>query len=277
MTPRRRTRRPGPVAQRPGQRAALYRRVSTEDQAKEGFSLEAQLATLQAYCKQRAFTVAGDYVDDGYSGRTTSRPAYKRLLQEMDQWDVLVVVKMDRAHRNSRNFMALTELLAKEGKSFIMVNENWDTGTVAGRFAMDMMQRVAQLESEQIGERTVVAMTQKAKGGGSVGAKAPYGYRRGPDGKYVVEPDEAKVVRWIFSAFAEGSKLTAMADDLELDQTPGLRWGRISLRRLLENPSYAGHLVWGDVVRENDHPAIIEPPLWARAQNRLQQTARASP
>ncbi|MBQ7621216.1 MAG: recombinase family protein, partial [Candidatus Methanomethylophilaceae archaeon] len=85
-------------------RAALYARVSTEDQAVEGFSLEAQVKKLEAYCRQEGFDVVDRFVDDGYSGRKTNRPEYQRMLKEIDNWDVLVVLKMDRIHRNSVNF-----------------------------------------------------------------------------------------------------------------------------------------------------------------------------
>jgi len=86
-------------------RAAIYTRVSTEDQAKEGFSLDAQLDKLKSYCKARDWAIGGEYIDDGYSGRNVKRPAYSRMMEEMDKWDALLVIKMDRIHRNSKNFM----------------------------------------------------------------------------------------------------------------------------------------------------------------------------
>lgn len=98
-------------------RAAIYTRVSTEDQAKEGFSLDAQLEKLRAYCTARDWIVGGEYVDDGYSGRFLKRPAYTRMMEEMDKWDTLLVIKMDRIHRNSKNFMLMMEHLKKQVKN----------------------------------------------------------------------------------------------------------------------------------------------------------------
>ncbi len=98
-------------------RAAIYTRVSTEDQAKEGFSLDAQLDKLRAYCKARDWIVADKYIDDGYSGRNVKRPAYNRMMSEMDRWDLLLVIKMDRIHRNSKNFMLMMEELKKIKKN----------------------------------------------------------------------------------------------------------------------------------------------------------------
>src|SRR5438445_11588885 len=78
-------------------RAAIYTRVSTEEQATEGFSLAAQLERLRNYCKARDYIVAGEYIEEGASGRKIEgRPAYAKMLTETDKWDVLVVMKMDR-------------------------------------------------------------------------------------------------------------------------------------------------------------------------------------
>jgi DNA invertase Pin-like site-specific DNA recombinase len=95
-------------------RVAIYSRVSTEDQAKEGFSLDAQKDRLRAYCQAKGWEIAGEYVDDGHSGRDTKRPAYRRMFEEKDNWDTVLVIKMDRIHRNSKNFMEMMDDL-KEG------------------------------------------------------------------------------------------------------------------------------------------------------------------
>ena len=88
-------------------KAAIYTRVSTEDQAKEGFSLDAQIEKLRSYCKARDWEIAGEYIDDGYSGRNVKRPAYNKMIEEINKWDALLVIKMDRIHRNSKNFMMM--------------------------------------------------------------------------------------------------------------------------------------------------------------------------
>ena len=158
-------------------RAAIYTRVSTEDQAKEGFSLDAQLDKLRSYCNARDWRIAGEYIDDGYSGRNIKRPAYTKMMNELEKWDLLLVIKMDRIHRNSKNFMVMMEYLKSEGKEFVSMSESLDTSTAMGRFVMDIIQRIAQLESEQIGERVYIGMEQKARtGSGMLGFNIPYGY-----------------------------------------------------------------------------------------------------
>src|SRR2546422_8110972 len=160
-------------------RVATYTRVSTEDQAKEGFSLGAQRERLEAYCLARDWEVAARYVDDGHSGRNIRRPAYAKIIAERDRWDAILVIKMDRIHRNSRNFMEMMDNLGEWGKNFVSATESLDTSTAMGRFVMDIIQRIAQLESEQIGERVYMGMSQKAKEGpGILGFHPPLGDRK---------------------------------------------------------------------------------------------------
>src|SRR5687767_6572779 len=202
-------------------RVALYTRVSTEDQAKEGFSLAAQLERLRYYAKAQGWTVAGEYIDEGHSGRTTRRPQYERMMAEIAAWDTLLVLKMDRIHRNSRNFMAMMDLLRKKGKEFASVTESLDTSTAMGRFVMDIIQRIAQLESDQIGERTFVGMEQKAKqGGGNLGKPAPYGYRY-QEGSLHPVPEQAAIVLEMFQAFADGDGKVEIAKRLNRRGVPG--------------------------------------------------------
>src|SRR5207247_4980597 len=100
-------------------RVAIYTRVSTEDQAKEGFSLGAQRERLHAYCLARDWAVAATYIDDGHSGRNTKRPAYQRMMAERDHWDAIVVIKMDRIHSNARNFMERIDDFLEEEREFV--------------------------------------------------------------------------------------------------------------------------------------------------------------
>src|SRR6059058_6283552 len=183
-------------------RVAVYTRVSTEDQAKEGFSLSAQKERLEGYCLARGWEVAALYVDDGHSGRNTRRPAYQRMIEERDRWDAILVIKMDRIHRNARNFMEMMDNLGEWGKNFVSATESLDTSTAMGRFVMDIIQRIAQLESEQIGERVKMGMTQKARvGPGILGFHPPLGYDIA-EGRLVPIEAEAEVVREMFDLCA---------------------------------------------------------------------------
>jgi site-specific DNA recombinase len=253
-------------------RVAIYTRVSTEDQAKEGFSLDAQKERLRMYCKAQAFEVVAEYVDDGHSGRSTNRPAYQRMMAAKETWDSILVVKMDRIHRNSRNFMDMMDDLNKWGKGFASMTENLDTTTAMGRFVMDIIQRIAQLESEQIGERVYMGMHQKAATvGGMMGGGHPYGYEI-QDGKLIVIPDEAKVVKEIFEKYLEGmstGKIVKMLTERKVPTKRGARWDAATIASILKNPIYAGFVEWDDTLTKGSHETIIMPEMFNTVQETL--------
>lgn len=241
-------------------RVAIYTRVSTEDQAKEGFSLDAQMEKLRAYCSARSWKIVKEYVDNGYSGRDINRPAYKKMMEEIDEWDMLLVMKMDRIHRNSKNFMMMMENLNEKGKEFVSMTESLDTSTAMGRFVMDIIQRIAQLESEQIGERVYVGMRQKAKDGkGMLGSPPPYGYEY-KDGKLVEVKDEIVVVKKIYEMYLDGKSLEDITRWLEnqgIKTKRGGKWDKKTVSRILSNPIYCGLIEWEDIIASGDHSSII--------------------
>jgi len=243
-------------------RVALYARVSTEDQAKEGFSLDAQMRKLEAYCRSRAWTPVGRYIDDGYSGRNTNRPAYREMMASMSEWDVVLVLKMDRIHRDSTNFTEMMAILKKNNKEFNSVQEKFDTTTAMGRFVMDILQRIAQLESEQIGERVKIGMKRKAESGaGPLGSGHPYGYVYN-DRSLNIEPNEARTVRMIYRMRSDGLSMEEIAVKLNEDLIPAKKggiWNKQSIHKILRNPLYIGKVKWDGIIRDGTHEAIIDP------------------
>ncbi len=255
-------------------RAAIYTRVSTEDQAKEGFSLDAQLDKLKSYCKARDWSIAEEYIDDGYSGRNVKRPAYSRMMDELEKWDTILVIKMDRIHRNSKNFMLMMEQLKKEGKEFVSMTESLDTSTAMGRFVMDIIQRIAQLESEQIGERVYIGMEQKARtNGGILGFNIPYGYNYS-NGKLTINKDEEKNVNRIFEKYLNGLSMKKIADQLNIDNISTKQnktWGSQTISLILKNPLYCGYLHWEDYLNPGDHEPIIDKEKFNKVQEIIKQ------
>ncbi len=254
-------------------RAALYARVSTDDQAVEGFSLDAQFKRLEAYCRVRGWEIAGHYRDEGYSGRNIRRPEYERMLSEMDSWDVLLVLKMDRIHRNSVNFARMMDDLRDNGKEFNSVQEKFDTTTAMGRFVMDIMQRIAQLESEQIGERTFIGMDYKARNGtGYLGSGHPYGYVYTESGLQIVK-DEAHTVRAIYNMHVRGSTLDDIAgflNDAEIPSKKGGQWSRQTVSNVLHNPLYAGYFQWNGIIRKGEQEAIVTKELYEKVNGPIE-------
>jgi len=260
--------------------AAIYVRVSTEDQAKEGFSLSAQLERLRSYCSARGWEVYREYVDDGYSGKTTARPAYRRMMEEIDSWDVLLVMKMDRIHRNMKNFMEMMELLRRKGKEFVSMTESLDTSTAMGRFVVDIIQRIAQLESEQIGERVFAGMEQKArteleKLGDRhpyLGFAHPYGYDYS-GGKLKVNEREAEYVRLIFREYLKGrtmEEICRMLNRMSVPTKKGGKWAKYTISRILKNPVYAGYIEWNGIIKKGLHEPIIDEETFTSVQKLLE-------
>ena len=242
-------------------RAALYARVSTEEQAMEGFSLDAQLGRLRKYCSSQGWIVADEYREEGHSGRNIKRPEYTRMMDESEKWDIVLVLKMDRIHRNSENFTRMMKDLNASNKGFCSVMEQFDTSNAMGRFVMDLIQRIAQLESEQIGERVKLGMEQKARTmGGLLGFGQPYGYDY-RKGVLSVNDDEVFVVRAIYRMYNKGFSMEFIAtslNDASIPAKKGARWNKQSIFKILHNPLYVGYVKWGEIVREGDHPAIID-------------------
>ncbi len=245
-------------------RAAIYVRVSTEEQAAEGYSIDAQKELLQDYCLVEGWDVAGVYEDDGFSGRNDKRPAYRRMMAEMDSWDLILVIKMDRIHRNSRNFMNMMEVLDRHGKMFVSQSESLDTTNALGRFVVDMIQRLAQLESEQIGERTHMGMREKAEtledateGKRTMGFTPPFGYRL-ENGALKEDEEELPVVKRMFDEYAEGRTVDEICWSLNREgilTRRGNPWNKRNMSTILHNPVYAGFMRWEDVLIR--HPAAV--------------------
>ena len=243
-------------------RAALYTRVSTEEQAKEGFSLDAQMRRLEMYCEMEGWTITGRYREEGHSGRDTKkRPEYQRMMSEKDQWDVVLVLKMDRIHRNSTNFTKMMNDLKCWNKEFCSVQEDFDTNNAMGRFVMDLMQRIAQLESEQIGERVKIGMERKARfGKGLLGSGHPYGYEY-KNGQLKVINDEMFTVRAIYNMYRKDYSMEFIAKSLNEAFIPakkGGKWNKQSICNILHNPLYAGYVEWDGKIKQGNHCAIID-------------------
>ena len=264
-------------------RAAIYVRVSTEEQAVEGYSLEAQKSRLKDYCKHEGWEIADIYEDDGYSGKFIKRPEYKRMMEESDKWDVMLVLKMDRIHRNSRNFMNMMDELEKKKKEFVSALDAFDTTNAIGRFIIGLIQNIAQLESEQIGERTLMGMEEKArsmvnteKESRTMGFNAPFGYRL-EKGILISVPEELSVVRDIYKEYLGGSTMDSIAYMLNRTEQltkRGNPWNVYNLRIILSNPIYAGYMRWGEVLIKHFAQAAVSAEEFNRTQDLISSKIR---
>lgn len=201
------------------QQAIGYIRVSTEGQATEGVSLEAQRARIEAYCVAQGLQLAAVFVDAGISGkRQDNRPELQKALAAVCSCKgALVVYSLSRLARSTADTIDISERLQKAGADLVSLTEKIDTTSAAGRVMFTLIAAFAQFERDLTAERTSTALQHKKAQGQRVGT-VPYGYDLAADGVALV-PNEAQqaVIENIRQLRAGGMTLQAIADILEAE------------------------------------------------------------
>ena len=176
-------------------KAVGYVRVSTEEQAREGLSLDAQEEKIRAYCTAKGWRLVRIYRDEGFSGKDLNRPALQEMLRDLKANGIqaVVVAKLDRLTRSVRDLGYLIDDLF-DGVALASVEESLDTSGAGGRFVLNILGAVAQWERETISERTRNTLRYKRERGEWVG-RVPYGFKIAPDGRLVEDPEEIKNIQ----------------------------------------------------------------------------------
>jgi DNA invertase Pin-like site-specific DNA recombinase len=205
-----------------------YVRVSTEEQSREGVSLAAQEARIRAFCAAQGLPLADVLVDAGQSASTLDRPALRGLLARIEAGRVgtVVVAKLDRLTRRTRDLLALVEdTFRAHHVELVSLSEQLDTRTPGGVLMLTMLGAVAQMEREQIGERTRAALAYKRERGERLGT-TPLGFRTSAPGAGL-EPVEAELrpVRHILRRRGEGATFRVIASELNGLGLPTKRGG----------------------------------------------------
>lgn len=252
-------------------RVALYIRVSTDEQAREGYSIESQKDSVVNFVKSQSWEIYDFYIDDGYSAKDLKRPAMQRLIEDTKErkFDVVVFYKLDRLVRSVGDLDKLLKLFDKHDIAIRSVTEPFDTTTAMGRFLITLVAAIAQWERETISERVIINMTKKATLGERNGGKAPFGYNL-KDGKLVINEEEARLVKEMFRMYINGKGIRSIA--LYLNQF-GVNKDIRTISRMLENPVYCGKLRWGknskmnEIISDNvTHPPIVDIETFEKAQ-----------
>lgn len=240
-------------------RVALYMRVSTQEQAENGNSLEFQKEKLEAYCKLHEYKIVGEYVDAGVSGAKFNRPALDRLKDDVEKIDIVLIYKLDRLSRSIKDTMLLIEDFFKPNKiDLISLSENFDTTQAIGMATVGMLSTFAQLERDTIKQRMMAGKVQSVKNGNYIN-NAPFGYVK-KDGKLVKDEKTKECVEYIFERLLDGDSTTRIANLLEENGFASLRkglWHFMSINRIARNDVYAGHTTLMKTQVKNTHEAYI--------------------
>ncbi|MDZ7370220.1 MAG: recombinase family protein [candidate division KSB1 bacterium] len=253
-------------------RTALYIRVSTEDQAREGYSIAAQKSKLQAYCLSQGWEIEDFYIDDGYSAKDLNRPEMKRMIKNIQKGliDCVLVYRLDRLTRSVLDLYKLLEIFEKHNCKFKSATEVYDTTTAMGRMFITIVAALAQWERENIGERVKIGLYQKVKEGGWHGGRTPYGYRQGEEGDNLeIDEEEAKTVRLIYDLYLSGKgdhRIAGILNRMGRRTRNGNEWTGKVIRDILQNPAYTGNIRYMGEVHQGFMPAIISREIFEQAQ-----------
>jgi len=279
-------------------KVAIYSRVSTQEQAVEGTSLEHQQEQLKKYCESQGWEIFQAYVDAGYTGKDDNRPGLKHLMADakFGLFNKVVVYKMDRLARNLRLLLEIEDKLKENGISFHSVKEAFDTSTASGRHFLQMLGMISEWERETIIERTKAGRLQRYKEGCWGPGSPVYGYDYDKETKkLVINEDEARVVQRIFEVYSTGKSMTYISHMLNSEKVStrsgrGKGWRNGSIRDTLLNPAYTGTQIVN--VHQNhtrlpkeipNHaivikvPAIVSEELWNTAQERRKNNKHVQP
>ena len=256
-------------------KTAIYIRVSTQEQAQEGYSIDAQTDRLQAYCQAKDWIIAGVYTDAGFSGSNINRPALQRLLNDVRAGlvDCVLVYKLDRLSRSQKDTLMLIEdeFLSRD-VAFVSMSENFDTSTPLGRAMVGILSVFAQLEREQIKERMAMGRAERAKNGYFHGGGcAPFGYTYS-DGLLHVNPVKAEIVKEVFDLFLRRTPITTL--EKYLSKKYGRTLKDATVRSILSTRTYTGVISWEGKNYEGRHEAIIDTTTFERAQRLLKDRRR---
>ena len=263
-----------PINQVPVKRCAIYTRKSVDE------GLDAMYTTLDAqrdYCEtyirsnsDKGWEALPEHYDDGgFSGKNMERPAMQRLLQDVadHKVDIVVAYKLDRFSRSLIDFANFSAFLEQNGASFVVVTERVDTTTPAGRMQISLLMLFAQYEREMTATRIRDKMTAMRKHGFWTGGNVPYGYES-KEKKLIIFPEKAKIVKRIFNRYIETGSPLLIARELNgkgITSPTGKKWTSSTITKILNNQIYIGKITLRDEEFEGLHEPIIPMELWVKA------------
>lgn len=282
---------------------AIYCRVSTTEQAEEGYSIGEQERLLMEYCDKNGFDVYKTYADRGISGKDIKhRPAIQELLRDASskKFNMVISWKINRLSRKLADAIKIVEVLEKHGIAYRSYSEPFESDTPAGRMQFQLMALIGEFERNTIAQNVKMGMCAKARSGEWCGGIAPLGYDWVPmegteqsvrrKSRLEINEKEAGTVRKIFELYASGKGYKAIVNQINKEGYQTKRGNPFSvaqIKDILTNPVYIGKVRfdvrrnWSEkrrkninpnpIIAEGIHQPIIDDELWNRVQGIIKQ------
>jgi site-specific DNA recombinase len=244
--------------------AAIYIRVSTEDQARHGVSLSAQEEALQNYASALGFEICKIYKDEGKSAKNIKgRPEMIQLLEDAEKrkFQAIFIYKLDRFSRSLRDLIETIEKLKEWGIDFVSLQDKIETTTANGKFMFHVVSAMAEFERNVTGERTKFSMDKKARDGHPI-TRAPFGYKL--EEKKLVPKENSYQVQEVFQDFLNKNiSLTKLAKKYGFSVN--------GLKKILTNQTYLGKVKFDKQTYTGVHQSLISSTLFNHVQNKLEK------
>ena len=262
-------------------KVAIYARVSTTNQAEEGYSIDGQIDSLEKYCEAMGWDVYSKYIDAGFSGGSLKRPEMANLINDVKKglFDTVLVYKLDRLSRNVRDTLYLIKDVFNINKiDFVSIQENIDTSSAMGTLFLTLLSAIAEFEREQIKERMQLGKLGRAKAGKSMmWGRTSYGYDYQKEtGSLIINPAQSLVVKYIFERYLAGRSITKLRDDLNEKYPKEISWNYRAVRGILSNPVYCGYNQYKGQLFPGEHEPIISEDVYKRTQEELKIRQRTA-
>ena len=241
--------------------AAIYIRVSTQDQAQHGFSLAAQQESLENYAKALGYDIFKIYKDEGKSAKDLKRPEMQQMLQDAEakKFSAIFIYKLDRFSRSLKDLILTIDHLKEIGVDFVSLQDKIETTSASGKLMFQIIGAFAEFERNMIGDRTKFGMQRKAKEGGFI-TKAPKGYVI--VNKELIPAENSEEIEEIFNEFLNNKiSLTQLAKKYNMT-TAGII-------KLLKNTTYLGKVKFANMESDGQHKPLLSKQLFEQVQDKL--------
>ena len=252
---------------------AIYARYSSHSQTEA--SIEGQLKVCHEYAERNNLKIVHEYIDRALSGTSDKRPEFQQMIKDSDHkmFDYVLVYQLDRFARDRYDSATYKHKLKKNGVRVISAKENI-SNDASGVLMESVLEGMAEYYSVELAQKIKRGMNlngQKCKYNGGL---MPYGYKKGENNDYVIDKEEAKIVKRIFETFVEKQNATLIANELNalgLKTTAGYPWDIDAVRRLLANEKYIGNYRYKEIFVKNGIPSIIDDETFSLAQEILKK------